>query len=149
MPGKSHKVKEDFSENTLFTVADPQISVLIFHANDYFCAMLSKENEAFMAFWIRNRDKEKTSFRPFFIGLSSGFGIGIGVIVLLESGWYTRANMVANSMLSSVVLLVGILLTSFFMAFFYRKFRWEMQEQRYLELLAAKKRAENQDAKQP
>jgi membrane protein YdbS with pleckstrin-like domain len=85
----------------------------------------------------------------FLLGLSGGFAIGIAMILVLESGWYTRANMEANSRLSSVILLIAILIISFFMAFFYRKFRWEMQEQRYLELLAAKNKAENQGSKQP
>lgn len=111
--------------------------------------MLSQENEAFLTSWAKNREKEKTSARPFFVGLSAGFAIGIGVILVLESGWYTRANMVANSMLSSVILLIAILILSFFMAFLYRKFRWEMQEQRYLELLAAKNKSENNGPKQP
>jgi membrane protein YdbS with pleckstrin-like domain len=111
--------------------------------------MLSHENEAFLAFWAENREKEKTSRRPFLAGLSGGFAIGVAVILVLESGWYTRANMEANSRLSSVILLIAILIISFFLAFFYRKFRWEMQEQRYLELLAAKKKTENQESKQP
>jgi membrane protein YdbS with pleckstrin-like domain len=111
--------------------------------------MLSGENEEFLAYWTKNREAEKTSVRPFLVGLSAGFAIGVAVILILESGWYERANMVANSQLSYLVLLLAILLISLFMAFFYRKFRWEMQEQRYLELLAAKKRAENQAEKQP
>jgi hypothetical protein len=110
---------------------------------NYFCGMLSPENEVFLAWWAKNREKEKTSARPFMIGLSTGFAIGAGVIICLESGWFTRANMVANSRMSSVVLLIAILLISFFMAFFYRKFKWEMQEQRYLELLATKNKSEN------
>ena len=87
--------------------------------------------------------------RPFLVGLSAGFAIGVGVILVLETGWYERANMEANSMLSSIILLLAIMATSVFMAFFYRKFRWEMLEQRYLELIAAKNKTENQAAKQP
>lgn len=105
--------------------------------------MLSSENEAFLAYWSKNREKEKTSLRPFLVGLSSGFAIGIAVIVVMESGWYVRANMVANSRLSYLVFLLAILLTAVFIAFMYRKFRWEMQEQRWMELLAAKKKLEN------
>jgi hypothetical protein len=111
--------------------------------------MLSEENEAFLTFWTKNRDKEKTSIRPLVIGLSGGLAIGAGVILALETGWYERANMVANSRLSSFILLAAILLISVFMGVIYRKFRWEMQEQRYMELLSAKKNAENQVAKQP
>lgn len=104
--------------------------------------MLSKENESFLVYWSQNREKQLKSLRPFIVGLSGGLAIGICILLVLESGWYERANMVANSRLSSVILLIAIILISLFMAFFYRKFRWEMQEQRYLEMLANKKNAE-------
>ncbi len=104
--------------------------------------MLSEENEAFLAFWSQNRDEQRTSLRPLMIGLSGGFTIGILVLITLESGWYERATMVANSRMSSVVFLMAILILSVFMAFLYRKFKWEMNEQRYLELKAQKNRTE-------
>lgn len=111
--------------------------------------MLSQDNETFLSWWAANREKEKTSKRPFLLGLSTGFAIGAAIIITLQTGWYTRANMEANSKMSSIILLLAILMISFFMAFFYRKFKWEMQEQRYRELLAAKKRSEIQNTKQP
>jgi membrane protein YdbS with pleckstrin-like domain len=111
--------------------------------------MLSDDDEKFVSYWPANREKERTSLRPFLVGLSFGFVIGIAVIAVLESGWYERANMEANSIFNYSVLLLSILLIALFMAFIYRKFRWEMQEQRYLELLAARKRAENGPKKQP
>jgi ABC-type transport system involved in Fe-S cluster assembly fused permease/ATPase subunit len=107
------------------------------------------DDEKFLSYWPSNREQERTSLRPFLVGLSSGFAIGIAVIAVLESGWYERANMEANSIFNYSVLLLSILLIALFMAFVYRKFRWEMQEQRYLELLAAKKRTENTVEKQP
>lgn len=116
---------------------------------DYFCRMLSQENESFLQWWAENRIREKNSLRPFLIGLSFGFSIGIGVILVLESGWYERANMVANSRLSSVVFVLALMIISVFMAFVYRKFRWEMQEQRYQELLILKNKSENKLPKQP
>jgi hypothetical protein len=54
----------------------------------------------------------------------------------------------ANSKLSAFVLLLAIMAISLFLAFFYRKFRWEMMEQRYKELMAHKKRAETTAGKQ-
>ena len=111
--------------------------------------MPENDNETFLAFWSENREKEKTSFRPFMIGLSAGFAIGISVIGVMESGWYERANMEANSKMNYLVLLLAILSISLFMAFIYRKFRWEMQEQRYLELLAGKNKIENEEPMQP
>lgn len=73
------------------------------------------------------------------VGLSAGFVFGISVIAVLYTGWYERANMVANARLSSFVFLLAIMGISFFMAFVYRKFRWESREQQYKELLAKKK----------
>jgi uncharacterized membrane protein YedE/YeeE len=111
--------------------------------------MLSPENEAFLIFWQENREKQRTSLRPLLVGMSAGFAIGVAILVVLETGWDTRAVMVANSRLSSFVLLLAFILLSVFMAFIYRKFKWEMQEQRFLELKAALKREENSPAKQP
>lgn len=108
-----------------------------------------KDDTTFLAFWEKNREQQRKSLRPFMVGLSAGFAIGMALILVLTSGWYERAHMVANSRLSSVVLLLAILLISCFMAYFYRKFRWEMLEQRYLELKARKKAAENASPKQP
>jgi len=101
--------------------------------------MLSTEQEAFILYWQENRIKQKYSIRPFLIGLSAGFVLGVSLIAVVFSGWYERANMVANSRMSSVVFLLAILGISFFMAFIYRKFRWESKEQQYRELLAQKK----------
>lgn len=111
--------------------------------------MISKENQAFLEYWAKNRVAARTSIRPLLIGVSAGLAIGVAILVVLESGWDTRANMVANSRLSSFVLLLAILLLSFFMGFMYRKFKWEMQEQRYLEIQASIKKAESGQGKQP
>jgi len=111
----------------------------------YFCSMLSKEELDFLAYWEKNSLQQKHSTRPFMIGLSAGFVLGISLIAVVFSGWYERANMVANSRLSSFVFLLAILGISFFMAFMYRKFRWETNEQRYRELLARKKSLEKKE----
>lgn len=101
--------------------------------------MLSKEEEDFILYWEKNSFQQKHSTRPFMVGLSAGFVLGISLIAVVFSGWYERANMVANARLNSFVFLIAILGISLFMAFMYRKFRWETYEQRYRELLAKKK----------
>lgn len=111
--------------------------------------MLSETDAIFLRYWTENREKQKTSLRPFFIGLSAGILLGISILVSLMSGWFERADMVANSKMSSIVFILAILIVSFSMAYLYRKFRWEMQEQRFLELQAAKKRGEKKDPVQP
>ena len=80
--------------------------------------------------------------------MSAGFLLGISLIVIVQTGWDQRATMVANSKMSSVVFLLAIILIALFMAFLYRNFRWEMQEQQFLEL-NAKKKAVNGQSKQP
>ena len=107
--------------------------------------MLSKEELDFLEYWEKNSLQQKHITRPFMIGLSAGFVLGISLIAVVFSGWYERANMVANSRLSSFVFLLAILGISFFMAFVYRKFRWETHEQRYRELLARKKTLEKKE----
>ncbi len=110
---------------------------------NYFCSMLNSEELTFLDDWSKNRDQQKTSMRPFLIGLSAGFVLGISLLIGLSSGWYERASMEANSKMSAIVFLIAIMAISLFMAFLYRKFKWEMQEQRYAELLAKKNKKEN------
>lgn len=113
----------------------------------YLCSMC-KEDEAFVQYWAANREQEKKSVRPLLVGMSSGIAIGVLILISLSSGWYERANMVANTSFSTPVFLLAVLLFSLFMAIIYRKFRWEMKEQRYLELLAKKEAAEKAGKKQ-
>lgn len=102
--------------------------------------MLTKKEEAFIKYWSENRELQKKSFTAFLKGFSSGLIIGIGILLLISVGWYQRANMVANTMLNPFILLLVILILSVFMAFFYKNYRWEMNDQQYLELLAKKKK---------
>ena len=106
-----------------------------------FLPMLTRDEETFLEWWHENREKQKTSLRPLLTGLSAGLVLGIASLLSIASGWDKRAAMVASTRLSSVVFLLAILVISVFMAIIYRKFRWEMQEQQYLELLAKKNKA--------
>ncbi len=119
-------------------VTQPLRGFLLCTDSSYICPM--QHDDDFVKYWAENREKQKTSIRPLLVGMSSGFMIGILILVSLSSGWYLRAEMVANASFSSVVFILAILLLSFFLAFFYRKFRWEMQEQRYQELMAKRNR---------
>jgi len=104
--------------------------------------MLSEKEESFLAYWAKNREPQKKSFRAFLKGMSVGITIGIGIIVTVSIGWYQRANMEANSSLNPIFLLLIILIISVGMAFIYRNYQWEMKEQQYLELIAKKKKTD-------
>ncbi len=105
------------------------------------------DDEEFLLFWSKNSKKQKSSTRAFLLGLSSGIAIGVLVIIVIFSGWYQRATMVANSKMSITVLFLAITGISIFLAFIYQKFRWEMQDQRYQEIMAKKNK--NQSSMQP
>ena len=88
--------------------------------------------------WTNQRHVFKNASRPFFIGLSAGISIGIAILLSIYLGWYQRANMELNSNLNPFVFLIAIVGISIFMAFMYRNYQWEMNEQRYLSILARK-----------
>jgi|KBSSwiStaDraftv2_1062776.scaffolds.fasta_scaffold190905_2 hypothetical protein len=100
--------------------------------------MLSKNDEDFLQYWEKNRDREKKLWRQLLIGLPLGLLIAGGIIFSLDLGWYQRANMVANSQTNPYVLLIAVAAIAIFTAIFYKKFKWDMNEQHYKELLYKK-----------
>ncbi len=104
--------------------------------------MISEKEKAFIKYWEENRTKEKSILKQFFPGLPIGLSIGAAILLVLDSGWYERANMVAQSQSSPLVIFIGIVAIVAFTGFFYKKFRWEMNEQAYKEL---KLKNENQE----
>lgn len=101
-----------------------------------------KEDEKFIEWWKKNRDREKKLLRQLFIGLPLGLLISGGIIFSLDLGWYKRANMVASAELNPYVLLLAIIGIIVFTAIFYKKFQWEMHEQHYRELISKKDKME-------
>ncbi|MEP6465834.1 MAG: hypothetical protein ABJB05_05995 [Parafilimonas sp.] len=104
--------------------------------------MLSEKEKAFIEYWEQNRLKEKSILKQFFPGLPIGLAMGVAILIVLYSGWYERANMVENSESNPIVLFVAIAGIVAFTGFFYKKFRWEMNEQAYRELKLRKERSE-------
>ena len=112
--------------------------------------MFTKEEENFLIFWEKNRLREKKFYRQLFPGLPIGLSMGVAIFLLLDSGWYERANMVANTQTNPLVLIIAILAIITFIGIFYKKHRWEMNEQYYKELKYRKEKylLENNAAKQ-
>jgi hypothetical protein len=96
--------------------------------------MLSEKEKEFLKYWEENRVKEKSLLKQFFPGLPIGLCIGCAILLTLDSGWYERANMIAETESSPTVLFIAIVAIVAFTGFFYKKFRWEMNEQSYKEL---------------
>jgi len=108
--------------------------------------MLSRHDEAFLQYWEKSRDREKKLLRQLFIGLPLGLLISGGIIFSLDLGWYSRANMVANSQMNPYVLLIAVVAIAVFTAIFYKKYKWDMNEQHYRELIFKKQQQQNNDS---
>lgn len=100
--------------------------------------MLTEQEEKFLIYWEKNREREKSFFRQISLGLPIGLLIGIAILLNFMSGWYTRATMVANSQSTPLVLIFAIILIAFFYSIFYKRHRWEMNEQQFMELTKKK-----------
>ena len=96
--------------------------------------MLSEEEEKFLIYWEEKRKDKKAYFKQSSTGLILGLLIGVGVILNFISGWYTRATMVANSQSTPMVLILAIVIICIFCNGFYKRHKFEMNEQRFLEL---------------
>lgn len=96
---------------------------------------MTDEEKGFMLFWEENRDKERKTWRQLIIGLPLGLIFTLPILLNLFSGWNKRAVMVANTQLNPVVLIVAVMGIAAFFAIFNKKHRWDMNEQRYNELL--------------
>ena len=96
--------------------------------------MLTEKEKAFIKYWEENRKKEKSIIKQFFPGLPIGLALGTAILLTLYSGWYVRADMVEQSQSSPIVLFIAIAGIVAFTGFFYKKFRWEMNEQAFKEL---------------
>ncbi len=104
--------------------------------------MLTNEEEKFLAYWQKNRERERTFKRQISLGLPIGLLIGVGIILNFVSGWYSRATMVANGQSTPMVLVVAVIIIALFCSVFYKKHQWDMNEQRFLELTFKKQREE-------
>ena len=99
--------------------------------------MLTKEEKDFIRYWEENRLRRKKLFRQLLVGIPAGLLIVVPIVINLESGWYKRATMEANSSdFNPMVLLVALLLIVGFSAIFWQRHQWDQYEQRYRELLA-------------
>jgi polyferredoxin len=107
-----------------------------------FAEMLTQEEEKFIIYWKENREREKSLPRQLYLGLPIGLLIGIGILLNFISGWYARATMVANGESTPLVLIISIIIITIFCSIFFKRHQWDLNEQRYLELLH-RKRLEN------
>ena len=101
-----------------------------------FFYMLSPEEKKFIEYWKSRREKEGQFGWQLLTGIPIGLLFSLPIFILLLTGkfWYKRADMVAMSKLSPIVLVVAIMLIACFIAVFHRRVQWEKKEQQFLEI---------------
>jgi len=101
--------------------------------------MLTSEEIKFIEYWEQNRLKQKRFVKQLFIGLPLGVLFAAMIFINFFSGWYKRAEMIINTQSSLIpVLLVAIILIVIFVSVFSVRHKWDINEQRYRELLSKK-----------
>jgi hypothetical protein len=111
--------------------------------------MLTSKEQSFLLRWEQVRERESLFMSKLIGGLPMAFLFGLPIlfsIVLvywLSPSWYTKVASRINS--GSVVILIAVLLIILFFSFTRMHFKWEMNEQLYLELKAKLKKEDAAD----
>ena len=101
--------------------------------------MLTPEELKFMEYWEQNRLRKRRLIWQLAGGMPLGVLLAGAIFVNYFSGWYTRADMQIRISSSGIlVVLAGLILIVVFVVVFSARHRWEMNEQRYKELLQKK-----------
>ncbi|HEX6192055.1 MAG TPA: hypothetical protein VFZ42_06810 [Chitinophagaceae bacterium] len=104
--------------------------------------MLTPEERGFVDFWRENRLRRKKIFRQLSLGLPLGMVLVVAIFANFFSGWYKRAEMVRNEATQKndaslvLVLIIAALLIVTFIIIFSVRHKWDINEQRYRELMA-------------
>lgn len=111
--------------------------------------MLTSKEQSFLLRWEQVRERESLFMSKLIGGLPMAFLFGLPIlfsIVLvywLSPSWYTKVASRINS--GTVVILIAVLLIILFFSFTRMHFKWEMNEQLYLELKAKLKKEDAED----
>ncbi|PWU02729.1 MAG: hypothetical protein C5B52_04745 [Bacteroidetes bacterium] len=108
--------------------------------------MLTPQEKSFIEYWEHHRDRDKKTYYQLLIGIPVGLLFALPIFFNYASGWYTRAIMVGNAQFNPMVLIIALFAIAAFYAIFNKKHRWEMNEQRYLELKARESTDEKQES---
>lgn len=102
--------------------------------------MLTAPEKAFIAYWESNRLRKRKTLRQLYAGLPFAVVMVLSIVAITFSGWYQKADMALKKEEKSLilVLLAAVLAIVVFIVIFSARHRWDINEQRYRELLGRK-----------
>lgn len=104
--------------------------------------MITPEEQKFIDYWDKNRNKNKALFYQMAVGLPIGLVFGLPIILaLIFSDWYHSLPFITSSEL--VTIMIAVLAIAVFYALFRMRHRWEMNEQFYKELKFKESKQDN------
>jgi membrane protein YdbS with pleckstrin-like domain len=98
--------------------------------------MLTAEEKRFIEYWKENRQRKKKVMWQLAAGLPLGVTLVAAILINIFSGWFKGATatlQVNSSLLLTII--IAILLIVIFIVIFSAKHKWDLNEQRYQELL--------------
>ena len=104
----------------------------------YFWRMLTKDEENFVKYWEANSEQEGKFLIKLLAGLPMAMLFGLPIILFVVvvyiffPDWYAKAGGEFSSSLGAVI--VAVLLSIIFFAFFRKHFEWEQKQNQYLRL---------------
>src|SRR5205814_10036926 len=105
--------------------------------------MLNQEEKKFIEYWEDNRLKKKKILKQLSVGLPLGVLIVAAIFINFFSGWDKRAQMIINTDPSIIiVVIIASLLIVIFIVIFSVRHHWDLNEQRYNELLSRREKDE-------
>jgi hypothetical protein len=98
-----------------------------------FVRMLTKDEQSFVEYWEKNRNKQKHFLYQLASGLPFGLVFALPVLVaLIFHSWYKTMVYISGSQVFFIT--IAVLGVAVFLAMFRKKFKWESNEQLYKEL---------------
>ncbi len=105
---------------------------------NYFCSMLSEKEEIFLQYWERNREEHSSFISKLLRGFPMACLFCLPILLLIVvvyffiPDWYIKISKTSGS--TFLVVVVAVFIAIIFYAFTRMHFKWEMNEQSYLEL---------------
>ncbi len=100
--------------------------------------MLSEKDKQFMVYWEKERERQNGMMAKLVAGLPMAVLFCAPILLFIAAvyfflpEWYTR---ISNSLPGSILtIVIAVIICILFFSYFRMQYKWEMNEQHYLEL---------------